>query len=105
MRDFIPWVRLESNQPPDSEEAEEEEMTGLLNRYAARKRKRQENVERRSDAAPHQADGSSRPVTGGISEVQAIIISGSPEKGSNRISGMMPWESRGRPLRLRPHFN
>ena len=51
MRDFIPWVRPESSQPPDSEEGEEKEMTGLLDRYAARKRKWQENVERRSDAA------------------------------------------------------
>ena len=39
VRDFIPWVRPESNQPPDSEEEEKEEMTGLLDRYAARKRK------------------------------------------------------------------
>ena len=40
VRDFVPWVRLESSQPPNSEEGEEEEMTGLLDRYAARKRKR-----------------------------------------------------------------
>ena len=40
MRDFIPWVCPESSQPSDSEEEEEEKMTGLLDRYAARKRKR-----------------------------------------------------------------
>ena len=40
VRDFIPWVRPESSQPPDLEEEKEEEMTGLLDRYAARKRKR-----------------------------------------------------------------
>ena len=83
MRDFIPWVRPESSQPPDLEEGEEEEMTGLLNRYAARKRKQHENVERRSDAALDQADGISRPATGGSSKMQAIIIPGSPETGSN----------------------
>ena len=55
MRDFIPWVLLESGQPPDLEEEEEEEMTGLLDRYAARKRKLQEDVAREADAAPDQA--------------------------------------------------
>ena len=83
MRDFIPWVRPESNQPPDSEEEEEGEMTGLLDCYAAKKRKRQEDVAREADVAPDQAAGSSQPATGGSSEEQAIIISGSPETGSN----------------------
>ena len=40
VRDFIPWVRPKSSQPPDLEEEKEEEMTVLLDRYAARKRKR-----------------------------------------------------------------
>ena len=57
MRDFIPWVRPESNQPPDSEGEEEEEMKGLVDHYAVRKRKRQEDVTRGSDAAPDQANG------------------------------------------------
>ena len=35
VEDFIPWVRPEPNQPSASEE--EEEMRGLLDRYAARK--------------------------------------------------------------------
>ena len=83
VRDFIPWVRPESNQPLDSEEEEEEEMTRLLDCYAAKKRKRQEDVAREADVAPDQAPGSSRPATGGSSEEQAIIISGSPETGSN----------------------
>ena len=47
MQDFIPWVRLESGRLANlEEEEEEEEMTGLLDRYAARKRKRQESAER-----------------------------------------------------------
>ena len=38
VKDFIPWVHPESNQPVIlEEEEEEEEMKGLLDRYAARK--------------------------------------------------------------------
>ena len=52
VRDFIPWVRPESSQPLDlEEEKEEEEMTGLLDSYAARKRKRQEDATREADTA------------------------------------------------------
>ena len=40
MRDFIPWVRPEYSQPPDSEEEEEDEMMRLLDCYAVRKWKR-----------------------------------------------------------------
>ena len=41
VEDFIPWVCLEPNWPSSlEEEEEEEEMTGLLDCYAARKRKR-----------------------------------------------------------------
>ena len=85
--DFIPWVPPGSSQPSNLEEGEEEQMTGLVNCYAARKRKRQENVEQRFEAIVDQADGSSRPSTGGSSEVHAIIILGSPETGSiNRLN-------------------
>ena len=58
-------------------------MMGLLDRYAARKRKRQEDAAREVDVAPDQAAGSSRPATGGSSKEQTIIISGSLETGSN----------------------
>ena len=41
MKDFVPWVCLEPIRPSDlEEEEEEEEMTGLLDRYVARKQKR-----------------------------------------------------------------
>ena len=83
MRDFIPWVHLEFNQPPDSEGEEEEEMTGLLNRYAIRKQKRQEDAARGSDATPDQDDKSSRPANGGNLKEHAIIILGSAETRSN----------------------
>ena len=83
VRDFIPWVRLESGQPPDLEEEEEEEMTGLLDCYAARKRKRKEDAAWEADAAPDQAARLSRLSISGSSEEQAIIILGSPKTGSN----------------------
>ena len=49
VEDFIPWVSPDPSRPSASEE--EEEMTGLLDRYAARKQKRQENAEREVDGA------------------------------------------------------
>ena len=57
VRDFIPWVRPESNQPLYLEEEEEEEMMGLLDHYAVKKWKRQEDVTRGAHAAPDQATG------------------------------------------------
>ena len=54
---------------------------GLLDCYAARKRKRQQSSDSESDIAPTQATGPSQPVSEGGSEVQAIIIPGSPESG------------------------
>ena len=39
--DFVPWVSVDTEGPQDLEEEEREErMTGLLDLYAARKRKR-----------------------------------------------------------------
>ena len=85
MKDFIPWVRPESSLPAVLEEEEdEEEMTGLLDRYTARKQKRQESAEREAD----QAEGSNRPSTDGGSKMQAIIILSSPEMGSSDQSGL-----------------
>ena len=83
MRDFIPWVRPESSQPPDLEEEKEEEMTGLLDHYATRKRKRQEDATREADIVLDQAVRSSQPAAGGSLKKQEIIISGSPETISN----------------------
>ena len=46
VEDFIPWVCSKLSRPSSSEEEEEEEeMMGLLDRYAARKRKRREEAE------------------------------------------------------------
>ena len=59
-------------------------MTGLLDHYATRKRKRQESSER----GPDQAEGSSQPVMDGDSEMQEIAISGSPKMGSSDRPGL-----------------
>ena len=84
VEDFIPWVRPEPNRLSSlEEEEEEEEMTGLLDRYATRKRKWQEDAEREAD----RAEGSDWLPTDGGSEMQAIVISGSPKMGSNDQSG------------------
>ena len=79
--DFIPWVSGEPEDFQDLEEEEREErMTGLLDRYAARKRKRQ--VSSSSESDPAQTAGSSQLVAERGSEMQAIVIPGSPEPGA-----------------------
>ena len=66
VEDFIPLVHFEPNRPSFSEEEEDEqEMTGLLDRYAARKRKWQEEAEREAE----QAEGSVRPPMDGGSKI------------------------------------
>ena len=55
-------------------------MMGLLDRYAACKRKRQ--VSSISESDPTQAAGSSQLAAEGGSEMQAIVIPGSPELGA-----------------------
>ena len=85
VKDFVPWVRPESSWPSDLEEGEEEEdMIGLLDRYAAKKRKREESSERK----PNQAEGSNQSTTDGDSEMQAIAILGSPKMGSSNQLGL-----------------
>ena len=81
-------------------------MTGLLNRYVARKRKRQLSFDSESDIAPAQAAGPSHLVAEGGSEVQAIIIPGSHKSGAKdqtEPAGVARIESR-RPIRFRVHF-
>ena len=56
-------------------------MTGLLNRYIARKRKRQLSSGSESDIAPAQTAGPSQPAVEGGSKVQAIIIPDFPKSG------------------------
>ena len=53
---FIPWVPNDTDGPKDLEEEERmERMTGLLDRYAARKRKWQVSSSGESDTTPVQS--------------------------------------------------
>ena len=77
MEDFFPWVPPISSHPLDWEEEEEEdEMSDLVHNFAAQKRKRDDSFKRVVDVIPEVAEGE-------VSDVQAIIISGSPEVGLN----------------------
>ena len=85
--DFVPWVSADSEELQNLEEEERRErMTGLLDRYAACKRKRQVISSSESDPAPiHTTELSlpaidGQPVTDGSSGDQAIIIPCSPEQ-------------------------
>ena len=76
--DFVPWVSGKHEDFQDLEEEEQEErMTGLLDRYAARKRKRQ--LSSSSEYDPSQITGPSQSAAEGGSEMQAIVIPSSPE--------------------------
>ena len=83
--DFISWVPPISRRSPDREEVDEEEneMSVLVHNFAARKRKRVVILEQAADAVPEVARGSSQPGPDGGSEVQAIIILGSPKTSLN----------------------
>ena len=72
-------------------------MPGLLDRYAARKRKRQLSSGSESDIAPAQTARPSQPAAEGGSEGQAIIIPRSPESGpidQTELAGVARLESK-----------
>ena len=61
---FVPWVPNHPDDPRDLEEEERmERTTGLLDQYAARKRKRHVSSSGESDAAPTQSTDLSQPAT------------------------------------------
>ena len=82
----MPWVPADGEEPRDLEEEERRErMTRLLDRYAARKRKRQMVSSSELDPAPVQTVGLSLPATNGHLVIDeslgdhAIIIPCTPE--------------------------
>ena len=85
---FVPWVPDDTDGPHNLEEEERMERTaGLLDRYAARKRKRQVSSSGESDAVPAQSAELNQPATyyqsaaNGSSGDHEITIPGSPELG------------------------
>ena len=72
-------------------------MTGLLDHYAARKRKWQVSSDGESDTTPAQTMGHSQPAVDGCSGDQAIIIPCSPKLGpidQMKPSGVSRMESK-----------
>ena len=71
MEDFIPWVPPIFHCSPDREEEKEEEddMSGLVHNFTARKRKRYVGLEQAVNATPEVAGGSGQPCPDGGSEV------------------------------------
>ena len=77
---LISWIPLISRRSPDWEEEEEEDgMSDLIHNFAARKRKRDAILEQVADALHEVPRGSGQPRSDEGSEVQTIVISGSPE--------------------------
>ena len=110
--DFVPWVPTDTEGPQDLEEEEREErMKGLLDRYAARKRKRQMISSGESDTAHVQTGGPSLPAVDGqpatdeSSGDQAIIIPALPNWGLQvkRNRTRSADQNRTRMVRLRLH--
>ena len=78
--DFVPWIPRRPNDPQDLEEEEQmEREAGLLDRYAARKKKRQVSSSGESDAA--HIPSKDQPAADGSSGDREITIPGSPELG------------------------
>ena len=82
---FIPWVPVDADIPQDLEEEERMERTaGLLDRYAARKRKRHVSSSEESGVVParfaelSQPASNGQPAADGSSGDRAITIPGSP---------------------------
>ena len=120
--DFGPWVPTDREDPQDLEEEEEEwqeRMTGLLDCYATRKRKRQVISSSESDptsihtAGPSLSATNGQPATDGSSGDLAIIIPCSPElepTGGAELDGADQSESNEgdpapRALQVIPHLD
>ena len=84
VEDFIPWVTPISSHPPVSEEEEEEdEMVDLVHNFGTQKHKRGASFKRVIDATPEVVGEVSQQPTSEGSDVQAIVVSDSPEMGFN----------------------
>ena len=82
VEDFVPWILPISSRPSDLEEKEEEdEMFDLVYNFAAHKQKHDASFKRVAEAIPE-------VVRGEVLDVQAIVITGSPEMCLNDQSAL-----------------
>ena len=82
MEDFVPWVSPISSRPPTSEEEEEEdEMADLIHNFGAHKLKQGASFKWVTDATPEVVDEADQHPTDEGLDVQAIVVSNSPEMG------------------------
>ena len=82
MEDFVPWVPPISSLPPTREKEEEEDkIADLVHNFGARKCKRGANFKRGNDATSEVASRDDQHPFGENSDVQAIVVSDSPEMG------------------------
>ena len=81
VEDFVPWVPPTSSRPAREVDEEEDEMADFVHNFAARKRKRGAIFKRALVATSDVAGEASRQPSGENSNVQAIVISSSPEMG------------------------
>ena len=82
VEDFVPWVPLISSCPPAREEEEEEDkMDDLVHYFGEWKLKRGANFKRAIDATPKVVGKADQHPSGENLDVQAIVVSDSPEMG------------------------
>ena len=82
VEDFVPWVSPISSRPPTSEEEEDEDdMADLVHNFSARKCKRGASFKRTTDATPKVVGEADQHPYGESLDVQAIVVSNSPEMG------------------------
>ena len=83
MEDFVSCVSPISSRPLSpvarEEEEEEDEMADLVHNFGAWKLKRGANFKRATSTTPEAAGEASQQPSGESSDVQAIVISDSPE--------------------------
>ena len=82
MEDFVPWVSPICSCPLASEEEEKEDkMADLVHYFGAQKHKQGACFKRATDATPEVVAEADQHPTGKGLDVQAIVVSDSPEMG------------------------
>ena len=89
VEDFIPWVSpISSYHPAKEEEEKEDEMADPVHNFDARKHKRGAIFKRVTDTTPKVVGEANQHPIGKGSDVQAIVVSDSPEMGFHGQSAL-----------------